>query len=46
MYNIMTIVNIAIWYSWKLLRKQILKVFITRKKEKYTYTLYELTDVN
>ena len=46
MYNIMTIVNTAIWYLWKLLRKQILKVFITRKKEIYTYTLYELTDVN
>ena len=32
MYNVVTIVNNTVLYVWKLLREQILKVFITRKK--------------
>lgn len=48
--SMITIVNIAVWYTWKLLREYILKVLITRTKTRFFFPffvcLYEIMNVN
>lgn len=42
-----TVDNTASWYIWKLLRKEILTVLISRKEKKnFFYNLYEMMDIN
>ena len=46
MYNIMTIVNTAVWYMGKLLREYIQRVLITEEFFFFSLYSFEITDVN
>ena len=50
MYNMINIINAAVCYIWKLLREEILRVLITRKKNFFSISLmlclYEMIDVH
>ena len=48
MYNMTNIINTAVYYIWKLLKEQILRVLIPKKKMFYISLisyLYEMMDV-